>query len=454
MPIHNKLFLIILNCGVLPTDSLKTKISKQVLTLLPIIIGIAAAIWGSIYGYLGRPLSASIPLSYSIISFFSLLYFAYTKNVRFLQTSQLVLVLILPFLLMWSLGGFKAGSYVMIWAFYAPLAALSFSKKSGFFWLFLFLVMTLVSALIDQTLENEIVPMGKHAITIFSWLNITAGFGGIFYIMFHYINERDAAASDLEILNIELASKIEAAIAENDKTNQILMHQSKLASMGEMISMIAHQWRQPLNTISASAGALNLKILLDKYDQKTFSENIQKIISLTQHLSSTIDDFRNFFKPNKLKNSFTLRHAIESAIALNESSFNNQNITLIRNFETEGEISGYENELIQVFLNLLKNSLDALNEKKIVKPKIIITIEQKDHDKLLVSIEDNAGGIAKEIADKIYQPYFSTKSQNGTGLGLYMSKIIIEDHCHGRLVFHNTAEGACFTILLDSEKKE
>ncbi len=441
----------LLNCGVSPSDTVKERLDKQVLTLLPVIIGIAAAIWGTIYLLLGHTLSASIPLSYALISFFSLLHFSYTKSPRFLQVSQLVLVLVLPFLLMWSLGGFAAGSYVMIWAFYAPLAALPSSTRSGVIWFALFMLLVAVSTLIDATLQEQVRAMPELAITIFSWLNVTAGFGGIFYIMLHYITERDNISSDLRTLNADLESKIEAAVVENERNNRIIQQQSKLANMGEMVAMIAHQWRQPLNTISAASGALELKIAMDKYDKAFFSSNLATISSFSQHLSETIEDFRNFFKPDKQKTHFTLRKVLESAINLNEALFANAHVTLEKDFETEGRVMNYENEIIQVLMNILKNAFDALHEQDVREPKVHISLREKAPDRVLISICDNAGGISKEVMEKMYDPYFSTKSIQGTGLGLYMSKIIIEEHCNGRLSCYNSAEGACFTIEFEQD---
>jgi len=348
---------------------------------------------------------------------------------------------------MWSLGGFTAGSYVMIWAFYAPLAALSYSKEQAGIWFILFALLTLVSAIIDNTLHESVTSLPPIAMNIFSVLNITAGFGGIFYIMSHYIKERDAAANDLKLLNHALEAKIDAAVNKEKETHKMILQQSKLASMGEMISMIAHQWRQPLSTIAALSSALEVKITLEKFESEEFKGTLLEISDLVQHLSSTIDDFRNFFKPDKVQNTFILSHSVSNAIRILESLLHANNISVETHFYANKKIINFENELIQVFVNIIKNAIDELIERGTHNPQIVITLSEDYDGHITLTFEDNAGGVPPEIATQIFEPYFSTKAKNGTGLGLYMSKIIVEEHCKASLSFHNTDKGACFSLV-------
>ena len=218
--------------------------------------------------------------------------------------------------------------------------------------------------------------------------------------------------------------------------------------MGEMISMIAHQWRQPLAAISSTAGTMQIKSSMDKYDKDYFIERLEEIGEFSQHLSTTIEDFRNYFMVNKKKNIFNVEDTIKSALKLSDSFFATENIILETNLDSNLTIESYENELLQVFVNILKNSRDALVENNIETPKIIISLVETEYKDIKITLQDNAGGIPDEIKDKIFEPYFSTKSKNGTGLGLYMSKSIIEDSCNGTLSFENIDNGACFTILL------
>ena len=231
---------------------------------------------------------------------------------------------------------------------------------------------------------------------------------------------------------------------EKEKEKQFFQ-QLKLLQMGEMISMIAHQWRQPLSAISATSGAMILRAKLDKLDNNAVIELSSKISEYSQHLSATIDDFRNFFKPNKNREMITYTELIDSVLNIVEASLLSKNIVIKKNLVSEKFFSTYSNEIKQVLLNLIKNAEDILIEKEIKNPLIIIKTEGN-----ILSIEDNAGGIPNEIISKIFDPYFSTKlEKNGTGLGLYMSKTIIEEHCEGTLGVQNSNEGAIFTITIN-----
>jgi signal transduction histidine kinase len=216
--------------------------------------------------------------------------------------------------------------------------------------------------------------------------------------------------------------------------------------MGEMISMIAHQWRQPLSAISATSSAIHLKAQLDKLDKQTSLELSDKISQYSQHLSHTIDDFRNFFKKDKEKTALTYDTIVKSAISIVASTLENQNIKLNIELQATQKISIMENELKQVVLNLIKNAEDILTEKEIQNPFITIRTYEDDTYAYL-EVNDNGGGIPQEILPKVFDPYFSTKTKkDGTGLGLYMSKTIIEDHCDGRLSVTNNEYGALFRI--------
>ena len=229
-----------------------------------------------------------------------------------------------------------------------------------------------------------------------------------------------------------------------------MLQQSRLAQMGEMISMIAHQWRQPLAAISSISSALTLKAHLNKLDNPTIIELAGKIDSNSQHLSSTIDDFRDFFKSNKQKLQTNYSILVKSVLEIIEISLINKNIKLIKDLRSDDNFQSYPNEIKQVMLNLMKNAEDVLIEKEISDPCIkISTYREKDF--LVLRISDNAGGIPEDIIPKIFDPYFSTKTEkDGTGLGLYMSKTIIENHCNGRLTAQNDNDGAVFKIILNA----
>ncbi|QSZ40630.1 hypothetical protein GJV85_00355 [Sulfurimonas aquatica] len=218
----------------------------------------------------------------------------------------------------------------------------------------------------------------------------------------------------------------------------------KLAQMGELISMIAHQWRQPLSSISAIASTLTLDISMDNYKKEFFSQRLEDINRLTQHLSSTIDDFRNFFKPNKESIETSLEHVVAKSLDITQELLSNSNIEITTEFNDSINVNVYESELMQVLLNILSNAHDNFIEKKIQNPSL--KISTKDN---AIIICDNGGGIPEDIISKIFEPYFSTKNEkNGTGLGLYMSKLIIEEHHNGKLSVYNKNGGACFEIIV------
>ncbi len=257
---------------------------------------------------------------------------------------------------------------------------------------------------------------------------------------------------NIEILEIESKKELERRVALEVKNNMAkdrqLLHQSRLAQMGEMIGMIAHQWRQPLSAITTTSSSLQLKLQMGTLTDETIEELTNNINSYTKHLSDTIDDFRNFFKPNKDKEYATYTKLLESVLGIINDSIKSKKIVLTQDMRCTEEFKVYSNELKHVILNLLKNAEDVLVEKKIQNPYINIT-SYKEQDNFILEIEDNGGGIAEDIIDNIFDPYFSTKiKKDGTGIGLYMSKMIINEHCGGKLSVANTKNGASFKISI------
>jgi len=261
--------------------------------------------------------------------------------------------------------------------------------------------------------------------------------------------------------NKELEEEIAKAVEETRQKEKILQEQSRLAQMGEMISMIAHQWRQPLGAISSSIIGIQNKIAIGKFDlgdakdKDRFLSFLEKkhngINGYVQFLSTTIDDFRNFFKPDKQKELIDITLPIKRALSIVKVSMSSKGIEIESNFENNDEIKVYQNELMQVILNILKNSEDNFKEKNIRNGKVILKTFKEDK-KYILSMSDNGGGIELDIIKKIFNPYFSTKNEkNGTGLGLYMSKIIIEEHHKGKLTANNIDGGVEFKIVLNRD---
>jgi len=249
-------------------------------------------------------------------------------------------------------------------------------------------------------------------------------------------------------LDITDSIHLEEELKRSKEKDETLLHQSKLAQMGEMISMIAHQWRQPLTAISSTANDMYMKIVLEQYEKEYFMQKLEKINEFSMHLSQTIDDFRNFYKKDKDEELVTYTEVVKGAFDIIATSLVNKHIELHADLQAKKKVSVLVNELRQVILNLIKNAEDVLLERKVVSP--VITVKTYDDESYVyLEVMDNGGGIPEEIIHTIFDPYFSTKmKKDGTGLGLYMSKIIVEDHCHGKLSVSNTEKGAVFTIRI------
>ncbi|RXJ97971.1 histidine kinase [Arcobacter sp. CECT 8986] len=226
-------------------------------------------------------------------------------------------------------------------------------------------------------------------------------------------------------------------VDKNRKKDSLLTQQSKMATMGEMIGNIAHQWRQPLSLISTAASGIKIQKEFGILNDKDLDDDIKTITDATVHLSTTIDDFKNFFKPNKNKTAFTTADILEKSINLISAQFRSKNIEIIKQIENV-ELFQLENELIQVLINILNNARDQLMIKEDIENKLIFIKTYKKEEELIISIKDNAGGIDNEIINKIFDAYFTTKeAENGTGIGLYMSREIIEKHMKGKLIVEN-----------------
>jgi C4-dicarboxylate-specific signal transduction histidine kinase len=251
--------------------------------------------------------------------------------------------------------------------------------------------------------------------------------------------------AQLQELNATLDHRVQEEVSKNLQQERLLIQQSRLAVMGEMIGNIAHQWRQPLNALVLLLANMKDAYEYDELDKELLDKSVDAGEKLIQKMSTTIDDFRNFFRPNKAKEDFRFEKAIQSTLDLIKTGLDNHRITAHVEADHEVQAKGFPNEFSQVLLNVLNNAKDAILERNIDDGRIDISMGSAD-DKAWIGIKDNAGGIPEDIMPKIFDPYFTTK-EKGTGIGLYMSRMIME-HMDGTIEACNIGDGAEFRLTL------
>jgi signal transduction histidine kinase len=302
----------------------------------------------------------------------------------------------------------------------------------------------LVSVDENSPMEFAIKLFSEHNIRRIVLLNEEKKFAGVVLQerLFEYMGE--------DIYKVELQQEVDKQLEKRLENEYLLMQQSKLATMGEMIGHIAHQWRQPLAQLGGIFMNLDASYAHGELNAKYMEKHIKSGNELIKYMSQTIDDFRYFFEPNREKKLFDVEQYIQNAINIIEASFTYYHIELeVIRLKNMPLIMGYASEFSQVILNLLDNAKDILMEREIKNAKIIIEMVVLN-DEVVVIIKDNAGGIDKLFIDKIFDIYFSTKrDKGGSGLGLYMSKLIIERKGMGRLSVVKGEEGAIFSIYLN-----
>jgi len=252
----------------------------------------------------------------------------------------------------------------------------------------------------------------------------------------------------LEALNSSLEERVREELLRNREKDALMIQQSRLAAMGEMLSNIAHQWRQPLNELGITIQMIRYDYddgLLDRQKIDTFIESCMTTI---QYMSNTINDFRDFFKHDRLPRLFDLEASVQNAVGLVRASLQHAGISLAVELDRRCMVMGHSNELSQVILNIINNARDALVERHIADPVIRIA-SRIEGSHARVTITDNAGGVDPDIIDKIFDPYFTTRHKaQGTGLGLYMARMILESKLGGRITVINTGTGAQFQIVI------
>ena len=260
---------------------------------------------------------------------------------------------------------------------------------------------------------------------------------------------------ELQELNQRLEERVQEEIAKNEEKQKMLLWQSRFASLGQMTANIAHQWRQPLTELNLSL--FSLKNALENHpDPKEIRELYAQSRRIIRSMSKTIEDFMDFFRPNRETSSFRIQESLQDALALIQQALEKAEIEVRIEGEEDLTIRGIPNELTQVFLNLFQNAKEAFAKSSESPRWLRVHLSQDEHF-AVISIEDNAGGIPPESLERIFEPYFSTKhSSQGTGLGLFMSRMIIQKSFQGSIEAINSLKGALFVIKipLETEEKE
>jgi len=260
--------------------------------------------------------------------------------------------------------------------------------------------------------------------------------------------EVESKTQELKEINGNLEDIIKKEVEKNKEKDQLMIAQSRHAAMGEMISMIAHQWRQPIAVISMGANNILVDIELDMVSNDELSDIAKDILGQTEYLTQTIDDFRDFFKPEKRKEDIYINDILDETFKIIGKSLENNNIKVTKDLKFDKILHTYSRELLQVTINLIKNAKEILEDTRTINREIELSTYEEE-DMAIIEVYDNGGGVPEDIKSKIFEPYFSTKkAKTGTGLGLYMSKTIVEKHLHGILEFHNKNDGVSFYIKL------
>lgn len=258
--------------------------------------------------------------------------------------------------------------------------------------------------------------------------------------------EREAKRREAELaLRMETTERLRA-VEELHERDRLLLQQSRQAALGDVLGNIAHQWRQPLNALGLVIQELSLVHELGNFTKEHLDSTVTTAMDIIFRMSQTIDDFSNFYKPDREKRWFKVNQVVMKAVSLIEASFREYRITIDTIAGDNLEIKGFPNDYAQVLLNILVNSRDALLERGIADPWVTVRARMEE-GRSVVLVSDNAGGIKEDILERIFDLYYTTKESGlGTGIGLFMAKIIIEKNMGGHLTVRNAGYGAEFRI--------
>jgi len=408
--------------------------SKFQMMNIAIVLSSVGVLYGTVLNYFKADYSLA---SFEFILFLSNLFLWYLLRIS-KKTYDFVSILVttqFTFLLILLIYVSSPSDMKHSWYFTYPIIILYFKNEKYAIPWFAFLISMLLIAPFQPYFETQY--------TFFQLFYISFVLVVMSVIVYFYKLKMDEAKS----LILSQQDMLKSQINELTQKDRLLTLQSKQAVMGEMIAMIAHQWRQPLSTVTLSISNLQVKKLLgEKIDEESVDRTLENISNTIVYLSDTIDDFQTYFHPNKDINKVEIHELIKKAVNFALPRTKDTDID-IRYDESECRviIQTYTNELIQVLLNILNNAVDELIAKNIQNPFIEISVKN-GHNEIDISIKDNAGGISPENIEKIFEPYFSTKGKNGTGLGLYMSQMIMHKQFNSMIEVQSDSVGSTFTI--------
>jgi len=382
-------------------------------------------------------LSSAVIALFLFLTLFSFYTFKHYKNIKL---SSITAIISLYSVLIAIVLIFQLKNYTLLWTLGFPMIIFMISgHKRGLYFSIIFFV--IIYAILYSYIDRFLSGTEFIRYVLFSII-ITLAF---------YLQEKNTyeAIDALQRLNDELDLKIIEGIKKSRAKDELLQQQSKLAAMGEMIGAIAHQWRQPLNILNLNMQMLHFDYLNNKIDETYLLEYIDKNEDTISFMSQTIDDFRNFFRIEKEVRTFDVKAVLLSTLNMLSAQLQENHIHITITGDSFS-INSYQTELQQVIINLVANAKDALIEKKIKEPRIEFIVEND-----CLEVIDNAGGIEEEVAQRIFEPYFTTKPQGkGTGMGLYMSKMIIEQNMQGHIEYKSVPDGSNFIICFNDAQKQ
>ncbi|MCW8896349.1 ATP-binding protein [Sulfurimonas sp.] len=418
---------------------------------LMVNIGILLSTVGLIYGIVGnilRDTKEFVPVELAVLFMNFMLILLLRKDRKFFEPVVIILTTQFTFLFLFLIYIAEPEAMKHTWLFTYPILLLYLQdNKKGLIWIIFLVFMLLIAPFqnfievkysLDQLTYLSVVLILVHTIIYFYQVKIDEAKFKILEqqaLLRNFNNKLEdqvhAKTAELRELNESLESKVQDKVEQLIQKDKLLTAQSKQAVMGEMISMIAHQWRQPLSTITLQIANLQFKKLLgDGIKSEDIDDALSEISDTIMYLSDTVDDFQTYFHPDKEIVEIEIHELLQKAVNFATSRLTDINVEIDVNDKIF--VKTYMNEFIQVILNILNNAIDAHNDTKLQNPFIKLYVKDEEAE-ISVIIKDNAGGIKEENLNKLFEPYFSTKGKNGTGLGLYMSQMIIQKQFNGKI---------------------